>query len=107
MSAADAATQFESLGHSLSRYRAVNRVTLAALSFTILVAFSQQVPAQAGPDAAPVSPEPLLPQSVGVAIDSDAAITIAFQTAMDPASVEAALHILPAQDVDVRWNRTQ
>ncbi len=106
--AADAATQFESLGHSLSRHRAVTRVSLAALSFTILIALSQQAPAQAGREAAaPASPEPLLPQSIGVAIDTDGAITIPFNAAMDVASVEAALQVLPAQKVDLRWNDAQ
>ncbi|HEY6608231.1 MAG TPA: Ig-like domain-containing protein [Candidatus Limnocylindria bacterium] len=107
MSAVLAATQFESLGFSLSRHRAVTRVSLAALSFTILIALSHQAPAKAGPEAAPVTPEPLLPQSVGVAIDTDGAITIPFDTAMDPASVETALQILPAQKVEMRWNTAQ
>ncbi|HEY8170817.1 MAG TPA: Ig-like domain-containing protein [Candidatus Limnocylindria bacterium] len=107
MRAALAATQFESLGFSLSRHRAVTRVSLAALSFTILIALSHQAPAQAGPEAAPVTPEPLLPQSIGVAIDTDGAITIPFDSAMDPASVETALQILPAQKVEMRWNSAQ
>ena len=103
--AADAATQFESLGHSLSRYRAVTRVSLAALSFTILIALSHQAPAQAGPQVTPLAPEPLLPQSVGIAVATDAAITVPFDASMDPKSVEAGLQVLPAQDFDLRWNQ--
>jgi uncharacterized protein YkwD len=103
--AASAATQFESLGHSLSRHRAITRVLLAALSFTILIALSHQAPAQAGPAVVPLAPEPLLPESIGVAVATDASITIPFDAAMDPTSVEAGLQVLPAQDFDVAWNR--
>ena len=50
------AAQFESLGPSLSRHRAVTRVSAAALSFTILIALSYQAtPAQAGYLGIPVS----------------------------------------------------
>jgi uncharacterized protein YkwD len=105
--AASAATQFESLGQSLSRHRAVTRVSLAALSFTILIALSNQGPAQAGPEVAPLAPEPLLPQSVGIAVATDAAITVPFDEAMDVKSVEAGLQMLPAQDFDLRWNRSR
>jgi uncharacterized protein YkwD len=103
--AASAATQFESLGHSLSRHRAITRVSLAAISFTILIALSHQAPAQAGPEVAPLAPEPLLPASVGIAVATDAAISIPFDEAMDPKSVEAGLQVLPAQDFELRWNR--
>jgi uncharacterized protein YkwD len=103
--AASAATQFESLGHSLSRHQGITRVLLAALSFTILIALSHQAPAQAGPEVAPLAPEPLLPQSIGIAVATDAAITIPFDAAMDPTSVAASLQVLPAQDFELRWNR--
>ena len=101
-----AAAQFESLGRPLSRHRAVSRVSLAALSFTVLIAMSHQAPAQAGPEAAPpAAPEPLLPESVGIAVATDAAIEIPFETSMDPASVESTLQVIPVQKVDVAWNR--
>jgi uncharacterized protein YkwD len=87
-----------------SSYRAIARVTLAALSFTIIIALSHQASTQAGPDPVPVAPEPLLPRSVGIAIETDATISIPFETSMDPASVEAALQVLPAQSVELRWN---
>ena len=79
---------------------------MAALSFTIIVALSQQaVPTiQAGPEPAPLVPESLLPQSVGVSVPSGDAVTIPFDTAMDAASVEAALQVLPAQKVELSWN---
>jgi uncharacterized protein YkwD len=100
------ATTFESLGTLLSSHRAVTRVSLAALSFTIIVALGQQAAPtiQAGPEPAPLVPESLLPQSVGVSVPSGDAITLTFETAMDPASVEAALQVLPAHKVELTWN---
>jgi uncharacterized protein YkwD len=100
------ATTFESLGKLLSSHRAVTRVSLAALSFTIIVALGQQAAPviQAGPEQAPLVPESLLPKSVGVGVASGDAVTIAFDSAMDPASVEEALQVLPAQRVELEWN---
>jgi uncharacterized protein YkwD len=104
--AGSSATTFESLGKLLSSHRAVTRVSLAALSFTIIVALGQQAAPviQAGPEQAPLVPESLLPQSVGVAVASGDAITIPFESAMDPASVAAALQVLPAHKVELAWN---
>ncbi|HEX7173315.1 MAG TPA: Ig-like domain-containing protein [Candidatus Limnocylindria bacterium] len=100
------ATTFESLGKLLSSHRAVTRVSLAALSFTIIVALGQQAAPviQAGPEQAPLVPESLLPQSVGVAIASGDAVNIPFESVMDPASVEAAVQVLPAHMVELDWN---
>jgi uncharacterized protein YkwD len=100
------ATTFESLGKLLSSHRAVTRVSLAALSFTIVVALGQQAaPAtQAGPEQAPLVPESLLPQSVGVAVPSSDVVIIPFESAMDPASVEASLQVLPTNKVELTWN---
>lgn len=103
--AAYAAT-FESLGNALSRHRAVTRVSLTALSFTLVFAMSQQAaPAiQAGPEAAPRGPESLLPTTLGIGLATDAAVTISFDAPMDPASVEAALEMTPAQAVNATWS---
>ena len=100
------ATTFESLGNLLSSHRAVTRVSLAALSFTIVVAFSQQAAPviQAGPEPAAPIPESLLPQSVGISVLTGDAITIPFASAMDPAAVEAALQVLPASRVELAWS---
>jgi uncharacterized protein YkwD len=97
---------FESLGTLLSSHRAVTRVSLAALSFTLIVAFTQQsAPAiQAGPEPEPLVPESLLPQSVGSAIASDDSITIPFDAAVDPDAVDAAIQLLPAQKFRTSWN---
>jgi len=103
---ADPSALFESLGTLLSSHRAATRVSLAALSFTLIVAFTQQsAPAiQAGPEPEPLVPESLLPQSVGVGIASDDSITIPFDAPADPESVEAALQVLPAQKYRTSWN---
>ena len=103
---ADLSATFESLGTLLSSHRPVTRVALAALSFILIVAFSQQAAPtiQAGPEQAPYIPESLLPQTVGVAIPSDESIRIPFDAPMDPASVEAAVQLLPAQNVTMAWN---
>jgi uncharacterized protein YkwD len=95
---------FESLGRLLSSHRAVIRVSLAALSFVILAAFSQQATIQAGPEPAPLTPESLLPQSIGRGVSTDASITVPFDAAMDRASVEASLQLLPEQKVELSWN---
>jgi uncharacterized protein YkwD len=102
--AALAATPFASIGKLLSSHRAITRVSLAALSFTVIAAFSQQPAAQAGPEATPLTPESLLPLSVGIAVDTKAPITIAFEAPMDTASVESAFQLLPAQPVELSWN---
>lgn len=99
------AAPFDSLGTMLSGHRALTRVALSALSFTIIIAFGQQATVtQAGPEAATEAPRSLLPQNVGVAVSTDNAITIAFDTAMDPGSVEEALQVLPAQPVELSWS---
>lgn len=106
--AAAAAVTFESLGHSLSRHRALTKVALAALSFTILISLTQQVvPAQAGPEAEPFVPEPLLPATLGDAIDTAAPVIVEFNAPMNPATVAEALEIIPAQAVDLAWNRSR
>jgi uncharacterized protein YkwD len=102
--AALSATPFASLGKLLSSHRAITRVSLAALSFTVLAAFSQQPAAQAGPQATPLTPESLLPHSVGIAVDTKAPITISFEAPMDTTSVESTFQLLPAQPVRLSWN---
>lgn len=105
---AKAAATFESLGTSLSRHRALARVASAALSFTLLVSLHQPaVPASAGPASEPVTPQPLLPQSLGDGIATDAAVSVRFDQSMDPASVGDGLQVIPAQDVRLDWNRSR
>lgn len=104
--AAAFAAPFESLGKVLSSHRAVTRVSLAALSFILIAAFSQQAPTQAGPEPAPLTPASILPQNVGIAIATDASVTLRFDAAMDPASVDATLRMLPDQEFRTVWNDT-
>ncbi len=100
-----AAAPFESLGKMLSSHRAATRVSLAALSFTILIAVSQQAPAQAGPEAPPLPmPHSLLPESVGAAIDTSSAITIPFAASMDIDSVNSAIQLMPDHGFELAWN---
>jgi len=102
--AAALAAPFESLGKLLSSHRAVARVSIAALSFTFIIAFSQQAPVtRAEPEPASVAPASLLPQNVGIGVPTDAAITIDFDVSMNPGSVEAALNVLPTEAVETSW----
>jgi uncharacterized protein YkwD len=98
------AIPFESLRTLLSRHRAVTRVLMAALSFTVVIGLSQPAPVtQAGREPTPTPRESLLPQAIGAAIPSDDAITLTFDSPMDPGSVEAALQLLPAQSFTTSW----
>ena len=103
---ADLSATFESLSTLLSSHRALARVSLAALSFTFIVAISQQAaPAtQAGPEQAPLVPESILPQTVGIGIPSDEPIAIPFEASMDVASVESTLQVVPSQKYDLSWS---
>ncbi|HJP70724.1 MAG TPA: Ig-like domain-containing protein [Candidatus Limnocylindria bacterium] len=98
------AAKFESLRTVLSSHRAITRVSLAALSFAFIIALSHQATTQAGPEQAPLIPESLLPQSVGIAVATTDSVTIPFQESMDPASVESAIQVLPQQRVELSWN---
>jgi uncharacterized protein YkwD len=99
---------FESLGTLLSRHRAVTRVAAAALSFTLIIALSQQTAStQAGPDPVTPIPESLLPQNVGIGVPTDQSVTLTFDEPMDPESVESSLQLLPAGRADVAWSDDQ
>jgi len=95
---------FVSLGHLLSSHRALTRVAAAALVFTLVIAFSQQEPTQAGPEAAMPLPQSLLPDNVGFAIATSDAVEITFDEPMDSASVEAALRLSPDHEPELSWN---
>lgn len=103
-SAASAAT-FASLGTLLSSHRGTSRVSLTALSFAVIIAFSTQTPVtQAGPEPAPMRPVSLLPQNVGIGVPTDQPITLIFDTAMNPGTVEADFQVLPHQSVVLAWS---
>ncbi len=94
------AAPIASLGTVLSRHRAVTRVTLAAVAFTLVVGLSQLGSIQAGPQRDPAIPESLLPQNVGMAVETNATVTIPFDGTVDPGSV----HVLPGNAGEVSWN---
>ena len=99
------AAPFDSLRRVLSSHRGITRVSLTAISFALIIAFSAETPViQAGPESAPVRPESLLPQNVGIGVPTDQSITIAFDAAMNPGTVESALQVLPDQPVALRWS---
>ena len=105
MSAAHAA-MFASLGTLLSRHRGITRVSLTALSFAFIIAFSTQTPVtRAGPEPAPLRPESLLPQNVGVGVPADEPVTLTFDAAMNPGTVEDALQVLPDHAVELAWSQ--
>ena len=95
---------FASLGNLLSSHQALTRVAVAAIVFTVVIAFSQQTSTQAGPEMSRPVPQSLLPVSVGVGIGSDDAVLVTFDEPMDPTSVEAALQLMPAEPVAMSWN---
>ncbi|MGI8998811.1 MAG: Ig-like domain-containing protein [Candidatus Limnocylindria bacterium] len=101
------AAPFESLGTLLSSHRAITRISLAALSFTFIIGLSQQAPVtRAGPEAVAVIPQSLLPQNVGIGVSTNDPVTITFDGAMNPGSVEEALQVLPAHPVTLAWNES-
>jgi len=93
-----------SLGALLSRHRAATRISLTALSLMVVMGLSQQAATQAGPEQGPLVVETLLPRNVGIAVATNASITIPFDSAMEPASVESALQVLPGQRAQISWN---
>ena len=98
------AAKFASLGALLRHHRAVTRVSVVALALTVVFTLAAQEATQAGPELDRVTPESILPRSIGAAIGTDAAVTIPFQQPMDRASVEAALQVYPLQPTVLAWN---
>jgi uncharacterized protein YkwD len=103
--AAVAAT-YGSLSSLLSRHRGTTRVSLTAISFALIIAFSTETTViQAGPESVPARPASLLPQNVGIGVPTDHSVTIAFDAAMNPGTVESAFQVLPEQGVELAWNQ--
>jgi uncharacterized protein YkwD len=89
-----------SLGTVPSRHRAVTRVSLAAVVFTFVIGFSQLGSIQAGPQHTPAIPESLLPQNVGMAVGTDATVTIPLEERVNLEAVQ----VLPGDAAEVSWN---
>jgi uncharacterized protein YkwD len=98
------AAKFESLGIVLSHHRAVTRVSVVALALTVVFTLAAQEATRAGPEPGHVTPESILPLSIGTGIATDAPVTISFDQPMDLASVEAALEVYPLQPTIATWN---
>ena len=100
------AATYASLSTLLSRHRGTTRVSLTAISFALIIAFSAETTViQAGPESAPARPESLLPQNVGIGVPTDQSVKITFDAAMNPATVESAFQVLPDQGVELAWNQ--
>jgi uncharacterized protein YkwD len=98
------AAKFESLGSVLSHHRAVTRVSVVALALTVVFTLAAQEATRAGPEPDHVTPESILPLSIGAGIATDAAVTISFDQPMDHAAVEAALQLYPIQPTVSTWS---
>jgi uncharacterized protein YkwD len=98
------AAKFESLGSVPSRHRALARVSLAVLAFTIVTTVSLQEATNAGPERTVQAPTPILPLNVGAGVGTDAAVLISFAEPMDAASVEAGLQLYPDQPYRLTWS---
>jgi uncharacterized protein YkwD len=88
----------------LSSHQAITRVAVAAVIFTFVIALSPQEATQAAPEVSRPVPQSLLPASIGSAVPATDAVLVAFDEPMDPASVEAALQLVPAEDARLAWN---
>lgn len=77
---------------------------MAGLALVMIMGIGQRSATRAGPEQEPLVVETLLPRNVGMAVATTASITIPFDAAMEPASVESALQVLPAQRAQVSWN---
>ena len=100
--------ELTSLASQLRNHRALTRITLATLALAFALAASLQG-AAAGPEPTPVTPRSILPVAIGTGVLTDAAITIDFDEAMDPESVEASLRLRPGSNWRATWSadRTQ
>jgi uncharacterized protein YkwD len=93
-----------SLSQQVRRHSAITRSLIAALSLALAAAVSAGGAAQAGLTTVLPAPQSILPVRVGAGIASGGPVTLSFDHAMDRASVEAALAILPAHPVQLVWS---
>ncbi|HEX2142782.1 MAG TPA: Ig-like domain-containing protein [Candidatus Limnocylindria bacterium] len=84
-------------------HRAITRLALAALAIAVAVGASLQG-ASAGPQPAPTFPTSILPENVGVGVQTSDPISLTFPQPMDPASVAPVLAVRPAAEVNLRWS---
>jgi len=95
---------FESLIRQLRKNRAAVRVSVAAVSLALVFMASQQGVSRAGPEPRAAQPVSILPANIGVGVSTDSAVTVSFDRAMDRASVEAGLSVLPETPLAFSWS---
>jgi uncharacterized protein YkwD len=95
---------FESLGHLLSKNRAVTRVSVTAIALSLVFVVSQQGVSRAGPEPVAAPPQSILPANIGVGVATDASVTIPFDRPADRASVEAGLSVIPEASLRFTWS---
>ena len=98
------AARFESLPTLIRRHSAVTRISVVALALAVVLGLSQQAVSQASRPTPEVAAVSLLPANVGMAIPSNDAIRIDFNTPMNPASVDAGLRLLPETPFATTWS---
>jgi uncharacterized protein YkwD len=87
----------------LQQHRAITRVSLATLALAVALGVSLQ-DAAAGPNPANAQPSSILPDSVGTGILTTHPVTLTFDEAMDSASVDANLGLLPKVATRSQWS---
>lgn len=97
------AARFESLPSHIRRHRATSRISVVAVALAVVLGLSQQAVSQASRPVADAAPASLLPANIGVAIPSNDAIRIDFETPMDRASVDAGLRVFPETSFVTSW----
>jgi uncharacterized protein YkwD len=95
---------FESLGHLLSTHRAVARVSITAISLSLVFVVSQQGVSRAGPEPVVAPPRSILPANIGVGVETNAPVSLSFVSPVDRASVEAGLSVIPNAAVRFSWS---
>lgn len=98
------AARFESLPTLIRRHSAVTRTSVVALALAVVLGLSQQAVSQASRPTPEVAAASLLPANIGMAIPSTDAIRIDFNTPMNPASVDAAMRVLPETPFVTTWS---
>jgi uncharacterized protein YkwD len=87
----------------LQQHRAITRVSLATLALAVALGVSLQ-DAAAGPNPANIQANSILPPSVGAGILTTDSVTLTFDAAMNPASVDSNLTLRPAAAIRSEWS---
>jgi uncharacterized protein YkwD len=83
---------------------AAARIVAMTIVLTAVLAVSQHEPLRAGAGVAPAVPSSLLPEDLGVGVETNHPVTISFPAPMDRASVETALALIPDQPTTFAWD---